>query len=282
MFVEPLRDVVFGPVRPALFLLLAGVTLVLLTACVNLANLLLARGASRASEVGLRTALGASRFRMARQFLIENLVLALIAGVAGVAGAFVGLRLILGIAPPDLPRVAAVAIDTRVLAATLAVALAVGLVSGMVPTWQARRLKLAGDWRGERNGTPGRSHARAGGALIVAEVALTVVLLVTGGLLARSFWHLRHVDPGFRSGGLIEAEYQLPPSRYPADFRAGPTSARCTPSPVACCGEHRPCQVSMPWRWQGSTRWTLASPTRSSSSAARRRPGTGRKCRSAV
>jgi putative ABC transport system permease protein len=222
VFVEPLRDVVFGPVRPALYTLLGGVALVLLTACVNLANLLLARGASRVPEVGLRAALGASRFRVARQFLVENVVLAVIAGGAGAAGAAIGLRALVGMAPPDLPRLSAVAIDLRVLAATLAVAVVVGVVSGMVPTWQARRVDLLGGLHGERNTTPGRSHARAGEALIVVEVALTVVLLVTGGLLARSFWHLRHVDPGFRSGGLMKAEYQLPASRYPADFKRWP------------------------------------------------------------
>jgi putative ABC transport system permease protein len=221
-FVEPLRDVVFGPVRPALYTLLAGVALVLLTACVNLANLLLARGASRVSEVSLRAALGASRFRVARQFLIESLVLALLAGLAGAAGAMSGLRLLLSIAPPDLPRLSAVAIDLRVLAATLAVTVVAGVVTGMVPTWQARRLDVQGALGGERNTTPGPDRRRAGGTLIVVEVALTVVLLVAGGLVARSFWHLRSVDPGFRTGGLIKAEYQLPASRYPADFKNWP------------------------------------------------------------
>jgi putative ABC transport system permease protein len=222
VFVERLPDVVFGPVRPALYTLLAGVVLVLLTACVNLANLLLARGAARAAEVALRTALGATRFRVARQFLIENLLLALVAAAAGAAGAVVGLRVLVGTAPPDLPRLAAVAIDVRVLAATLAVAALVGIASGMVPVWQARRLDVQPGLRVARGATQDPAQGRAGGALIVAEVALTVVLLVAGGLVVRSFWRLQHVDPGFRSGGLIKAEYQLPAARYPADFKNWP------------------------------------------------------------
>ena len=222
VFVEPISDVVFGPVRPALFTLLAGVALVLLTACVNLANLQLARGASRVTEVGLRAALGASGFRVARQFFIENLVLALLAGVVGAAGAMMGLGLLLRLAPPDLPRLAAVTVDLRVLAASLVVAVMAGVISGMAPAWQARRLDGLSVLGGQRNSTPGPRRSRAGGALIVVEVSMTVVLLVAGGLVLRSFWHLRSVDPGFRSGGLLKAEYQLPASRYPANFKRWP------------------------------------------------------------
>lgn len=224
VFVEPLDEVVFGPVRPALYTLLGAVGLVLLVACVNIASLLLARGAARLREVGVRAALGASRWRVARQFLIENLVLALVAAVAGVLMAFAGLRVLVAMAPADIPRVAAVTLDVRVLGATLAISLIVGIVFGMVPTLQAWRLDVQGALKGvgDARASSGRAHVRARGALVVAEVALAVVLLVAGGLLLRSYLRLQGVDPGFRAGGLLKAEYQLPASRYPVDFKKWP------------------------------------------------------------
>jgi len=224
VFVEPLDEVVFGPVRPALYTLLGAVGLVLLVACVTIASLLLARGAARLREVGVRAALGASRWRVARQFLIENLVLALVAAAAGVLMAFAGLRVLVAMAPADIPRVAAVTLDVRVLGATLAISLIVGIVFGMVPTLQAWRLDVQGALKGvgDARASSGRAHVRARGALVVAEVALAVVLLVAGGLLLRSYLRLQGVNPGFRAGGLLKAEYQLPASRYPVDFKTWP------------------------------------------------------------
>ena len=132
-FIEPLEAVVFGPIRPALLVLLGAVALVLLVACANVANLLLARGAARRREVAVRTALGAGASRLARQFLVESLLLTLVAAGAGVAVAQVGLRLLLQLAPAAIPRIVDATVDGRVLAVTLAVSIVVGLAFGPRP-----------------------------------------------------------------------------------------------------------------------------------------------------
>jgi putative ABC transport system permease protein len=224
VFVEPLKDVVFGPVRPALFVLLGAVGLVLLVASVNVANLLLARGTARFREVAIRTALGAGAGRLARQFLVESLVLTLAAASAGVGLAFVGLKGLLAIAPAEVPRLSLVSIDSTVLGATLGVSLLIGVVFGMLPTLQARRVELQAALK-SGNGlrvSVGRGRSRLRPALVIAELALAVVLVAGAGLLIKSFWQLQQVDPGFRAAGVLKAEYQLPPGRYPAEFAAWP------------------------------------------------------------
>jgi predicted permease len=221
--VESLTQVVFGPVRPVLLLLLGSVGLVLLVACVNVANLLLARSAVRVREVAVRGALGAGIGRLARQFVVESMLLALMGGAAGIVVAFAGLRALLALAPADIPRVSRVGIDAPVLGVTLAVSLGVGLVFGLVPTVRALRLDLIGILRGEgpaASGGRGRRRFRDG--LIVAELALSVMLVVCAGLAVRSFWSVLRVDPGFRSAGVLKAEYQLPASRYPQDYSKWP------------------------------------------------------------
>ena len=227
VFVEPLADVVFAPVRPALLVLLGTVLLVLLIASVNVANLLLARGATRAREIAVRTALGATGGRLTRQFLVENVLLALVAAGAGLGLAFAGLELLIAIAPPDVPRLGLVGVDTRVLVFTLAVSIVVGLVFGMVPALQARRVELQSALRGEGSGqaTAGRSSRRLRAVLVVGELALAVLLVAGASLLVRSFWHLRDVDPGFRADGVLKAEMQLPRGRYPVDFQRWPDLA---------------------------------------------------------
>jgi putative ABC transport system permease protein len=223
-FVEPLPAVIFGPVRPALFVLLGAVGLVLLVACVNVANLLLARGAARRREIAVRMALGASGGRLARQFITETLVLTIAAAAAGAALAFVALRSLVAIAPPEVPRLAAVAVDLRVLGFTLAISMAVGLGFGIFPVVQAWRVDPQAALRGEsgRQGSAGRERSRLRGALVVAELALAVVLLAGAGLLIKSFWRLQQVDAGFTADHVLKAEYQLPASRYPVDFRRWP------------------------------------------------------------
>jgi putative ABC transport system permease protein len=224
VFVERLTDVVFGPVRPALFVLLGAVGFVLLVASVNVTNLLLARGTTRLREVAIRTALGASAGRLAGQFLVESLVLALAAAVAGVGLAFAGLKALLAIAPADIPRLSLVSIDIRVLGATLGVSLLIGVVFGMLPTLQARRVDLQTALKSGSglHGFVRHGRSRVRPALVIAELALAVVLVVGAGLLIKSFWQLRQVDPGFRTAGVLKAEYQLPPGRYPADFAVWP------------------------------------------------------------
>ena len=221
-FVEPLREVVFGRVRPALLMLMGAVGLVLLVACVNIANLLLARGISRAREIAVRRALGAGTWRLGRQFLIENLVLTLIAAALGTVGAYAGLRFLLAIAPADVPRLAGVGLDLRVLAVTLAVSVTAGLVFGLVPTFQARRVAVHPGLAGGGRGSTGRGSARLRAVLVTSEVALAVMLVVGGSLLMRSFWRLQQVDPGFRAAGVLKAEFQLPATRYPVAFSRWP------------------------------------------------------------
>jgi len=221
--VEPLEAVVFGPVRPALYILLAAVALVLLVACVNVANLLLARSTARAQEAAVRCALGATQARILRQVLAETLLLTLTAAVAGIGLAYVGVRGLVAIAPPDVPRLSLATINLPVLATTLGVAIAVGLAFGLIPTFQARRLNLQSSLGGSSARTsagPGRTRLRS--ALVVAELAFAVVLVSGAALLIRSFWGLQHVNPGFQAEGVLKAEYQLPASRYPVDFRLWP------------------------------------------------------------
>jgi predicted permease len=220
---EALADVVFGPVRPALYALLGAVALVLLVACANVANLMLARSASRQREVAVRVALGAGRGRLLRQFLTESVALSLVAGAAGVLLAYGALAWLISAGPADVPRLATASIDPVVLGVTLAVSVVAGVLFGTVPALQARttapRAALAD---AARASTGGRERVRLRGALVVAEVALAVVLVIGAGLLMRSFWNLRAIDPGFRADGVVKAEFQLPRARYPVNFAVFP------------------------------------------------------------
>jgi putative ABC transport system permease protein len=222
--VEALSDIVFGQVRPMLYVLLGAVGLVLLVACVNVASLLLARAAARAQEVALRRALGASHGQLLRQFLVESLLLTLVAATAGVGLAYLGVQALIGLAPADVPRLPSVSIDLPILGATLAISAMAGLTFGLIPTLQARRIDLHATLKddGGARGTAGPGRVRLRGALVVAELAFAVMLLAGAGLLIRSFWNLQQVDPGFRAGGVLKAEYKLPGTRYPVDFRAWP------------------------------------------------------------
>jgi putative ABC transport system permease protein len=221
--VEPLASVVFGGARPALLVLLGAVALVLLVASANVANLLLARGTARMREVTVRSALGASAGRLTRQFLVESAVLTGAGAALGVLLALGGLRALLALAPAGIPRVDSVGIDARVLWVTLALAVAVGVAFGMVPALQARRHGLGAPLQGDasRGATSGREHRRFRSALVVAELALAVLLMVGAGLLIRSLWRLSQVDPGFHAEGVLKAEFQLS-SRYPQRMRDWP------------------------------------------------------------
>ncbi len=224
MHAEPLRDVMLGGVRAPLLILLAAVAFVLLIGCVNVANLLLARGADRTREVAVRTALGATPWRLTRQFTAEMLLLVLLAGAAGATLAHLSLDALLALVPGDVPRLSSIAIDGRVLAAIAGALAAVGLGFGLVPALQARGVDVSSGLAtvGERGGTSTRRAMRVRGALVAAEMALAVVLVSGAGLLLHSFWRLAQVDPGFRAESVVKFEFVLPASRYPQSFARFP------------------------------------------------------------
>jgi predicted permease len=213
-----LADAIAGPSRQPLLLLLGAVALVLLIACANVANLLLARGAARARELATRAALGAGRARIVRQLLTESLALAGLGAAAGLPLAAAALRGLLLIAPTNVPRLQEARLDGAVLAFTIALAFLSSVVFGVAPAWQASRLDLRGALlEGGRGGIGGRDRLRR--ALIAAEVALALILLVGSGLLIRSARHLQRLDPGFEPEGLLSARLALPADAYPGHER---------------------------------------------------------------
>ena len=224
VFVEPFRQVVFGPVRPALYLLLVAVALVLLVACTNVANLLLVRASDRVREVTVRVALGAGMGRLARQFFAEGAMVAAAGGALGIAVAYWGIDAMLTLAPPSLPRVDLVSVDARVLAATLAILVLVALAFGAFPLLYVRRVDLQQTLRGApgAGAAAGRGTTRLRSGLVIAELAMAAMLMVAAGLLVKSLWSLQQVDPGFSPAGVLKAEFQLPPSRYPSNFANWP------------------------------------------------------------
>jgi len=202
--------------RRSILVLFGAVAFVLLIACTNIAALLLVRALGRQRETSIRLALGATRSRLVRQILGESVILGLAGGLLGVLGAFAGLKLILALQPGDLPRVSEIRIDVPVLVFTFLVSLAAGLASGLVPAFQGSRPDLAGVIKsgGGRTSTAGRSARIFRQVLAGAEVAVSVVLLVGAGLLARSFQRLQAVDLGFRSDHLLVMRVLLDPGSY--------------------------------------------------------------------
>ena len=215
--VVPLRDALVGDVRPALLMLLGAVGLVLLIACVNVANLLLARSMSRARELAIRTALGAGRSAIVRGILSESIVLALLGGAAGLVVAAWSVSALTALQPDALRGVGPVSIDGTVLGFTIALAIVTGFLFGLLPALQAARITdVSGRLKdGSRSATGGREWWRARGALVGVEIALSVMLLVGAGLLIRSFVHLMKTDPGFRTEHLLTFNISLPDASYP-------------------------------------------------------------------
>lgn len=196
MVVRPLLRSVTGGVRPSLFAIIGAVLLLLAIASVNVTNLLLARGAQRRPELAMRLALGASRRRLVRQLVTESLVLALLGGALGLALAQLGVHALVAVSPPGLPRLHAIRLDTRVFVFALALTALVGVVVGLVPALGVLRSDVTHEWtRDARRTTAGPGGPR--NALVVAEVALALVLLVSAGLLLRSVRQLMAVAPGF-------------------------------------------------------------------------------------
>ncbi|HUE87375.1 MAG TPA: ABC transporter permease [Vicinamibacterales bacterium] len=214
--VVPIHEITTETIRPALLILAGAVLLVLLIACVNVANLLLARSTVRQRELGLRTALGAGRSRLLRQMLTESLLLSAIGGVAGIVLAAAFHRGLLALVADRIPvpRLDHVTLDFTVVGYTMALSLATGLLFGLVPALMATGAANDAIRDGGRHGGGPRS-TRALGTLVVAEVALSLVLLAGAGLLIRSFVRLQNIDPGFRAEGVFTARVSAPAVRYP-------------------------------------------------------------------
>ena len=226
----PLKDAVTGEIRGPLVLLLGTVGLVLLIACVNVANLLIARGAARRAEIAVRSALGASRRRLVRQLLTESLLLAAGGGIAGLAVAWWITRAVVGLAPADVPRLDRVGLNVQGLAFTTLACLGTGVLFGLVPAWTAARRPLAG-----AAGNRTTARTRLGTALMVAEIAIALVLVTGSGLLLRSFIRLTQQPLGFDTTRLLTANVTPGARRYmdiPTRtrlFQAFEESARAVP-----------------------------------------------------
>jgi putative ABC transport system permease protein len=223
--VVPLREQIVGNSRAALILLMGTVGLVLLIACANVANLLLARSTARQKEVAIRGALGASRSGLLRQFLTESLVLSLLGGACGLLLAYWGIRTVVALNPANLPRLNEVKIDGAVLGFTLLVSLLTGVLFGLVPALRAFKPDLQGTLKeGGKTSAQGAGQQRLRSALVVAEVAIALVVLVGAGLLVRSLWRLQEVDPGFETKNVLTFQVYLSPTKY----QDGPQQAAYT------------------------------------------------------
>jgi putative ABC transport system permease protein len=218
-----MQDAAVEDIRPALLLLLVAVGFVLLIACANVANLLLAKVAAREREIAVRAALGATRARLVRQMLVETVVLFVTGGLLGVGVAWLGVKGLVALAPDAIPRIQRVGVDGRVLAFTLLVSLATGLLFGLVPSLsvtggRGRRLYEALK-EGGRAMAGGRQGRMVRSLLVGVEVALALALLVVSGLLIRSFSQLSGVDPGFKPEGVLTASISIPEFKYPEEER---------------------------------------------------------------
>jgi len=211
----PLFEDVVGPTGTMLFVLMGAAGLVLLIACVNVANLFLARSVARQKEIAVRAALGAGRLRLAGQLLVESLVIAAIGGVAGLVAAFVGVRVLLALSPESLARAEAVSFDPTLLGFTAAMTILTGLVFGVAPAWQSLKVDLnhiLSD--ASRGSTAGLHGKRLRGALVAGQMALAVVLLVGAGLLIKSFVGLQQLELGVDPENIATFEVNLPSARY--------------------------------------------------------------------
>jgi predicted permease len=216
--VEPLREALVEDIRPTLGLLVAGSLCVLLIACVNLANLALARATARTRELATRSALGAGRWRLGRQVVVESLVLVVAGCGLGLLAGLGGLRLLTILGVERIPRGAEISLDLPVVVATLAAAVAIGIALGTIPALRLFRGDLHGHFRQDaRTGSAGRRATAARDLLVGVQVAGAAILLVGAGLLLASFVELLAVDPGFRAEGVATATVSLPDSRYAED-----------------------------------------------------------------
>ena len=250
-----LTDDAVGGTRTPMLVLMGAAALILLIACANVASILVARNTARAAELALRRAIGAGQFRLVRQLLTENVVLSLAGGAAGIAFAFGALRLLLGIAPTSIPRLADAHPDLEVLVFACGITVGAGLLAGLAPVLAARRIDLAGTLKeGSRTAGAGKRRQGFRNLLVVGEVALTLVLAFGSGVLLRSLAAAQASDPGFNTGRLLSFSLDLPKKAYgnEAAIRqfyselmrelrglpgvAGVSAAHCPP-PMGDCGD---------------------------------------------
>ncbi len=210
----PLQARLVRDVREPLWMLFGAVGLLLAIACANVANLLLARAIARWRETAIRTALGASRWALGRRFLLEGLLLAMAGAAIGLPLAAAGLRLLLVLAPRDLPRLGEVALDPGVVLFSLGAALVTGVLFSQAPIWQVDGLEASEILKAGARASGGRRGSRLRGMLVVAEMALCLCLVYGAGLLARSLWNLARIDPGLRTACVLAADLSLPQARY--------------------------------------------------------------------
>jgi putative ABC transport system permease protein len=208
--VVPQQEYMVGNVRSALLMIFAAVGFLLLVACANVANLLLAQVTTRQREFSVRAALGATRSRLARQFITENLLLVLIAGTIGVLFAYWGVNLLLGLNQQALPRMNEIGVNARAVGFTLGLSVVIAVVLGIVPLLRFSTKDLEANLREAGSGTPGFAGQHSRNLLVVAQMALTLILLVGAGLLGKSFYQLLQIDPGFRTESAVAMELSLP------------------------------------------------------------------------
>ena len=206
----PLQEDMVGNVRGALLMILVAVGFLLVVACTNVANLLLAQVTARQREFAVRSALGATRLHLTRQFVTENLLVTLAAGALGVLLSFWGVDLLIGLNQQSLPRVNEIGVNVRAIAFTLGLCLLVAVVLGLVPLLRFSSKDLEASLRETGRGQPGHTGQRMRSLLVVAQMALTLILLVAAGLLGKSFYRLLQVDPGFRTESAVAMELSLP------------------------------------------------------------------------
>jgi len=220
--IRPLKQEVVGTVGDVLWVVMGTIGLVMLIACANVTNLLLVRGEARQHELALRAAIGAGRGRIVGSLLVESLLLSLLGGALGVALAFAGQRLLLAIGPGNLPRLGEISIDPRTLAFTVVLSLLTGSLLGLIPALRYSGPRISVSLRSAgRTSTASRERHRARNALVVAQMAMALVLLVSAGLMIRTFQALRTVDPGFTDAPRLETmRISIPPSLVAEPERA--------------------------------------------------------------